>query len=726
MDVQCERCKTEYEFDDALVSGRGTTVRCTNCGHQFKVRRSEPDGLEEAGNDRWGVRTAAGQQFTFVTLRELQRAILSGQVTRTDQLRRSGAPARSLGSISELEPFFQGRTSSRPPPPGPAPSGDPSTVPVAFPKRSSITWEDAASAPRAQPQRPEDFAAAPASPMRRKVDTLRPPLSAAAAPPPAALAPPPRMSTPAAAPQQPSVPTRPTPAHAPIAPEKASVMGRTQVLPVVMAPVSAAPPAAMPAATRPVRRAAPPVAEEYPEMRNSIPSSMDEPFSAPRGRRVGGWIVALVLMLAVAVVGWAVAKPYLVGRNAQAEAQLDPRAQSFLAEGEKAMNDGNLDVAQQALDKASALAEADPRVLLDVARVAAAEADVPWLKIRLLPPEAADELRTTKAQVEERVTRARRTADAALAGAPEDPSAVRARIDSLRLAGEQDSARAYVAKVIAQASQPETAYVLAALDLAEPEPLWKTVIERLRLAAAGEGNAGRARAALVYALAKSGDTPGARAELAKLDALTRPYPILPNLHALVEKALSKSVPDAGAPATVSSSRAAASGAVPQAAALDQPTTGSSPAAGDAVPSDPRVAMQMAVLSVKKGELVRARQIYESVVAHNPSDSEALAGLGDIARLDGDPGLAILRYKRAIAVNPSYLPALLGLADTQWSSGDHAGAARGYTEIVDRFPEGTYPSFVKQRSEAGGNSASPAPTTTTKSAPSSTPAGARPE
>ena len=37
MDVQCERCKTEYEFDDALVSGRGTTVRCTNCGHQFKV-----------------------------------------------------------------------------------------------------------------------------------------------------------------------------------------------------------------------------------------------------------------------------------------------------------------------------------------------------------------------------------------------------------------------------------------------------------------------------------------------------------------------------------------------------------------------------------------------------------------------------------------------------------------------------------------------------------------
>ena len=37
MDVRCGRCSTEYDFDDALVSERGTTVKCTNCGHQFKV-----------------------------------------------------------------------------------------------------------------------------------------------------------------------------------------------------------------------------------------------------------------------------------------------------------------------------------------------------------------------------------------------------------------------------------------------------------------------------------------------------------------------------------------------------------------------------------------------------------------------------------------------------------------------------------------------------------------
>ena len=57
------------------------------------------------------------------------------------------------------------------------------------------------------------------------------------------------------------------------------------------------------------------------------------------------------------------------------------------------MADGNLERAQEAFDKASALAEHDPRVLLDEARVAAAKADIPWLKMRLLPPDAKDDMR---------------------------------------------------------------------------------------------------------------------------------------------------------------------------------------------------------------------------------------------------------------------------------------------------------------------------------------------
>ncbi|HEV3192449.1 MAG TPA: zinc-ribbon domain-containing protein, partial [Polyangiaceae bacterium] len=106
MDVQCERCRTEYEFDDALVSGRGTTVRCTNCGHQFRVRR--PDAGPSVV-DRWTVTTAGGEELAFFSLRELQNAISSERVGRADVLVHGSTSPRALGSIAELAPFFVGR-----------------------------------------------------------------------------------------------------------------------------------------------------------------------------------------------------------------------------------------------------------------------------------------------------------------------------------------------------------------------------------------------------------------------------------------------------------------------------------------------------------------------------------------------------------------------------------------------------------------------------------------
>jgi hypothetical protein len=74
----------------------------------------------------------------------------------------------------------------------------------------------------------------------------------------------------------------------------------------------------------------------------------------------------------------------------------------------------------------------------------------------------------------------------------------------------------------------------------------------------------------------------------------------------------------------------------------------------------------------------------------------VAGLGDVARMRGDSSGAISAYRRATAINPSYLPALLGLADTEWATGDHGGAARVYKDIVNRFPEGSYPDYAARR------------------------------
>src|SRR5262249_20946494 len=156
----------------------------------------------------------------------------------------------------------------------------------------------------------------------------------------------------------------------------------------------------------------------------------------------------------------------------------------------------------------------DPRVLIDLARLDAARADTDWLKVRLLSG-GEDVVAAAKRQSQQSAERALRAADRATEVAPDDPKVARAKIDALRLSGNLVGARALVVRVASITAQPETAYVLAALDLAEPSPSWPAVLDRLK-AAAGESNLGRARAALVYALVKSGDVTGAKTELEKM------------------------------------------------------------------------------------------------------------------------------------------------------------------------------------------------------------------
>ncbi len=103
MDVVCERCKAEYEFDDALVSERGTTVKCTNCSHQFKIFRptSESDAAKV-----WNLRRPDGTVIPFDSLAVLQKWILEGKVSKMDEISRAGEAWKSLGAIAELESFF--------------------------------------------------------------------------------------------------------------------------------------------------------------------------------------------------------------------------------------------------------------------------------------------------------------------------------------------------------------------------------------------------------------------------------------------------------------------------------------------------------------------------------------------------------------------------------------------------------------------------------------------
>lgn len=734
MDVRCEQCQTEYEFDDALVSGRGTTVKCTNCGHKFKIRRRDGDFSE----DFWNVHTADNKTLVFTSLRELQRAIQGRVVHRTDMMSKGGHPPKPIGQIPELAPFFVPRTtrdfgeamtpsqppplpatSQAPPPPLPPPSSskrDRSSTQPGFPPASStlgalkktlvgpgddlaaiarsVIEQSQSRPPPVRPSRPAAHSLPPAQsrppPLPSSSPSQTPPMtrSRTEPPPPTDRAPPNtermarRRSIPPPLPETPSHrPQKDTqPIHAPF--EVSSPL--PPPTPVVLRTMGYDPDEAV---------------------RDAMPTLSDAPPSMGKRRSVGGFVVAVVVLLGVGMIGAVWARDHLgvtlgINKPVVQTPVRDPRVTELLAVGDKALLDGNLDLSQQNFLKASALAEKDPQVLLALSRLAAVRADEPWLRMRLLPSDATDERRLAKERLGELAQGARKAADDAVLAAPDDLAAVRAKVDGLRISGDREGARALVGRIQPTASTPETAYVLAALDLAEPEPLWSTVVERLRLAATGESGTGRARAALIYALVQSGDTAGAKVELDRLAAMPRPHPLLGLLRSIVDHA---PAPIAKLDAGVLDASVAGLDKGDKPAKGDKPDKGDRPLSGD-----PRVLVSQAEKARGRGEYERARSLYSAALEHDPGDTEALNGLAAIAHAQRDLNGARNAYKRVLSINPNYVPALVGAADVDWESGDRASAMRSYKDIVDRFPEGTYPPRVRQRLEAAAPAPAPAP------------------
>jgi predicted Zn finger-like uncharacterized protein len=120
MDVRCERCKTLYELDDARVSEAGTTVRCTTCGHVFRVRKKVLLMTEAVGaggesgavpppvvdKPAWRVRSPSGRVIAFRELTSMQKWIVERKFGRDDEISLHGDHWKRLGDIAELQPFF--------------------------------------------------------------------------------------------------------------------------------------------------------------------------------------------------------------------------------------------------------------------------------------------------------------------------------------------------------------------------------------------------------------------------------------------------------------------------------------------------------------------------------------------------------------------------------------------------------------------------------------------
>jgi predicted Zn finger-like uncharacterized protein len=270
MDVRCERCRAQYTFEESQVPGAGLTVQCTACGHVFRVARKElvvtlpvrPEDLGEAPTpatavaaqrplpsaeppNPWTIRQQGGQTLSFSELSTLQRWIVERKVTRGDEVTQGDGVWVRLGTLAELQTFFEvveaahrgeGRTTARYPA-ATSPAPEAVQPPAATPTTPAPV---AAPAPPVQPQAELDqadlAAVGRASRTRTTVLVVLLLLVAAAAlayvfmpalfgrsPPPRPPAPPIAAVVPEPTPPPQPPPPEPKPAEPAAAPEPAAV-----------------------------------------------------------------------------------------------------------------------------------------------------------------------------------------------------------------------------------------------------------------------------------------------------------------------------------------------------------------------------------------------------------------------------------------------------------------------------------------------------------------------
>lgn len=315
------------------------------------------------------------------------------------------------------------------------------------------------------------------------------------------------------------------------------------------------------------------------------------------------------------------------------------------------MNDGDLETANEAYVKASALADKDARVELRLARLAIVRADIPWLKVRVLA-ESDPDLANTRRELVLAAARAHQATERAQELLPTDPDVTRCRIDTLRLQGNVADGRKLVASLLKPTGVSNDDVLFALLDLAEPSPTWSSVIERLSNAARVEQNLGHARTMLIYALVQSGDITRAKAELEQLVAMPRPHPLIGAFRAYITRA----------------EKEAANGGTE---------------AADSGPVDDNAALQSAIEATNSGDVEKAAGLLRDLETRLPNDANVLTASGKLALKKKERAAAVKYFEKALAAEKNQFDAMAALADIKWESGEKQGASVLYRQILER-------------------------------------------
>jgi predicted Zn finger-like uncharacterized protein len=748
MDVTCERCGTEYEFDETLVSERGTTVKCTNCGFLFKVYPPGAGPDAEDGDRAWIVRRRRGGEERLGSLRELQQRIAQGALEEDDELSRSGRQWKRLGDIAELQTFFRAadaaRTVSDAPPSAvdarkrtlfgvgaapsvPAPPPPPSVAPPSAPVPATPTLD---APPRRDPTGPVATGPSAVAPTRRDPTpaSVRPPppsappprrdpTPASVRPPPPAPPPPRRDPTPAS-----TRPPAPTPPSVPPSDATARPRGRTA-------------PLGSPEEGRGGPTSAPPRGE----LRPAKPALyLDEEAVAaplpPAKSRVGLWALLVLLVaggIAVAIQWDAIAPKLGLG----GDDALAGRLRASEAELAKHTVDG-YDAALREYLRASALAERDPRVLAGLARTEVAWAEALELEASDLEANGDTAAATrVRAEVARHAREARTHAETWLSVEPSlAPEIVLG--DALRLSGDRDGARRRLDRALELANvSPPTGLVASELELLRAALIDGDALAATERAVSADPSI-RARLRAARARLAAQDVEGARAALAAIDASAPDHPRARALSAAMDEGRPPAAPvvevaDAGVAEPAPSLPARPENQATQAAQTQAAQTTQTPRnearsetprgeSGGSVPEagrDYSHYVRRGDQLLDAGDVAGARAHFELALQQRPGGSEALTGLGYAALRAGNPTEAA-RHFRPAARN-DYGDAYIGLGEAYRRMGQHPEALQTYRAYLASRPNGPHASVARAQIAALEASSAPEPPPTPAPSPEPT-------
>jgi predicted Zn finger-like uncharacterized protein len=523
MDVKCEKCGVEYSLDETLVGAGGTSVRCTKCGHVFKVFK--PADAAQAV-DTWLLRQDGGGTFPFERLGVLQGWIAEGKVHEDDHISKSGGPWKRLGDIAEMQPFF---TEAR----AAATTGEQgSPVSAGFPRVSAsehaATIRASALGGPAFPPGGKNvpFAAPRTSAIGGagtigSAPTVRGQIPSAGTIPPQPVAPPARQ--PLAAP---TLTGKPQPL-APLAPAvgRASNPADVALASTTPAGLAAAAPAAEPAPaarrtyeTTPERRrprTSPAPARTEPDL-SQIPAAardakwergkdvnvpgpawterkatpeddeLDEDLSPPR-HRFARWVAITIVAVVLGTAAYVAffqrpAAEKLFGGFLSAKEE--NRHETFYLKGRENFlldTDASFRQADRDFQKVLALKENHVPTLAALAEMHAvwaqyvrddeidSRADAAFAQAEGQPPDLKDAERLRK-EFDDQLADASRWAAQAMQAGPDSPEAFRAMAEVKRLGGDLTAARNLVGKSRMMKIDPETDYVAALVELDDGKP----------------------------------------------------------------------------------------------------------------------------------------------------------------------------------------------------------------------------------------------------------------